>query len=134
MIKKIILLFSLIFAASPAFAFEDCIITTNGKLSDISIEHNEIIDVYPLITIMNEKNTLIIHPLKAGKTRFCVLKNNKDKVMFNVNITEEKTTVDEVDGFDILEIDTPPGIYDYELDTPPGINGFGLSRGKTWNN
>lgn len=134
MIKKLILLFFLIFSLSPAFAFEDCVITTNGRLSDISIEHNDIIDVYPLITIMNEKNTLIIHPLKAGKTRFCVLKNNKDKVMFNVNVTEEKTTVDEVDGFEILEIDTPPGIYEYELDTPPGINGFGLSGGQIWNN
>ena len=131
MIKNLILLFFLIFALSPAFAFEDCVITTNGRLSDISIEHNDIIDVYPLVTIMNEKNTLIIHPLKVGKTRFCVLKNNKDKVMFNVNVTEEKTTIDEVDGFDILEIDAPPGIYDYELDIPPGV---GLSGGKKWTN
>ena len=131
MIKKLILLFFLIFSLSPAFAFEDCVITTNGRLSDISIEHNDIIDVYPLVTIMNEKNTLIIHPLKVGKTRFCVLKNNKDKVMFNVNVTEEKTTIDEVDGFDILEIDAPPGIYDYELDIPPGV---GLSGGKKWTN
>ena len=130
MIKKLILLFFLILAVSPVFAFEDCIITTNGKLTDISIEYNDIIDVYPLITIMNDKNTLIVHPLKIGKTRFCVLKNNKDKVMFNVNVTEEKTTIDNVDGFDILGIDTPPGLYEYELDTPPGVPAAALSTGE----
>ena len=76
------------------------------------------------------------HFLKAIKKTPVVTegKNNKDKIMFNVNVTEEKTTVDEVDGFEILEIDTPPGIYEYELDTPPGINGFGLSGGQIWNN
>lgn len=129
MIKKIVLISFLILSIIPAQAFEDCVITTNGKLSDISIEHNDILDVYPLITIMNEKNTLIFHPLKAGKTRVCVLKNNKEKVMFNVNITEEKTIIDEVEGFDILQIDTPPDIYEYELDIPPGLSG-----GTKWNN
>ena len=121
LIKKILILLIISLTIQTAQAFEDYIITTEGKLTDISIEHNDIIDVYPLITIMNDKNTLIVHPLKIGKTRFCVLKNNKDKVMFNVNVNEEKTTVDEVEGFDILGIDIPPGLYEYELDTPPGV-------------
>ena len=129
MIRKFLAVLIITLFVQTAYAMEDCIISTDGKLTDISIEHNDIIDVYPLITIMNEKNTLIFHPLKAGKTRVCVLKNNKEKVMFNVNITEEKTIIDEVEGFDILQIDTPPDIYEYELDIPPGLSG-----GKKWNN
>ena len=129
MIRKFLAVLIITLFVQTAYAMEDCIISTDGKLTDISIGHNDIIDVYPLITIMNEKNTLIFHPLKAGKTRVCVLKNNKEKVMFNVNITEEKTIIDEVEGFDILQIDTPPDIYEYELDIPPGLSG-----GKKWNN
>ena len=72
---------------------------------------------------MNEKNTLFVHPLKAGKTRFCVLKNGKQKVMFNVEVTDETTTIGEVDGFEILGLDIPPEVEEAELmrdlPTPP---------------
>ena len=60
-----------------------------------------------------------MRPLKEGETRFCVLKNNKDKIMFTVKVEADKTTIDDVDGFDILGIDEPPQEYEYELDKPP---------------
>ena len=104
-----------------AFAYEDCIITTNGKMTDISIQHNDIIDVFPLITVMNEKNTLIVHPLKKGKTKFSILKDKKDKYIFDVTVTEESTKIEPKEGFDILNIDCPPSSYEYyfDLDLPP---------------
>ena len=119
--KKIVFLLCLLIL--PAQAFEDCVISTDEKLTDISIEQNDIIDVYPIFTIMNEKNTLFVHPLTAGKTRFCVLKNGKQKVMFNVEVTDETTTIGEVDGFEILGLDIPPEVEEAELmrdlPTPP---------------
>lgn len=118
MIKKLIA--TLIFLSTlQAYAFEDYIITTNGKLTDISIEDNTIVDVYPLITLMNDKNTLMITPLKTGKTRVCVLKNKKEKIMFNIEILENKTIIDDVKGFEILAIDKP--IDEFELDEPPSL-------------
>ena len=120
--KKFLLLFSLIIL--PAQAFQDCVITTDGKLSDISIEHNDIIDVYPMFTIMNEKNTLFVQPLKEGKTRLCVLKNNKNIVMFDVEVKPNETIISDEEGFEILSIDTPPEIAndeDFELDSPPTL-------------
>ena len=109
----------IIFSASATFAFEDCLISTNKKLSDIKIEDNTVIDVFPLYTIMNEKNTLIVHPLKKGNTRFSVIKNNKDIVLFNVKVAEDETRIEPIDGFDILQIDCPPNFYEFELDLPP---------------
>ena len=106
------------FSTLQVQAFEDYIIMTNGKLTDISIEDNTIIDVCPLITVMNDKNTLMLSPLKAGKTRFCVLKNNKEKVMFNVEVLEEKTIISESKGFELLSLDDPEGDK-LELDEPP---------------
>ena len=109
----------LFFTSTPAHAFEDCIIINNSKLTDIKIEDNSIIDVFPLITIMNEKNTLIVHPLKTGETRFSVLKDGKNIILFNVKVSEDQTYVEDVKGFEIFTIDCPPGIYEYELDAPP---------------
>ncbi len=119
--RKFLLLLSLIML--PSNAFQDCIITTKGKLSDISIEHNDIIDVYPLFTVMNEKNILFVHPLKEGSTRLCVLKNNKNIVMFNVEVKSDETIISEVEGFEIFSIDEPPELYneEFELDLPPGV-------------
>ena len=118
-------LFLLFLIILPAQAFEDCVIIGDGKLSDISIEKNDIIDVYPLFTVMNEKNTLFVRPLKEGTTRLCVLKNGKDIVMFNVEVTSDKTVISDAKGCDSFAIDSPPGlqseIYEFELDSPPGV-------------
>ena len=121
--KKILTTIFLLCFTLQARAFEDYIIATNGKLTDISIEDNTIIDVYPLITIMNDKNTLIVSPLKTGKTRFCVLKNNKEKFMFNVEVSQNKTTIDDVKGFEILSIDVLQKEEELILDEPPLLKG-----------
>lgn len=109
-----------------AIAYQDCLIISDGKLTDISIEHNDVIDVFPIFTIMNEKNTLLVHPLKSGATRVCVLKNGKNIQMFNVKITDDETKIDDADGFEILTLDEPPESWDFEaeLDLPPrGMEG-----------
>lgn len=122
MIKKILILLIISLSIQTAHAMEDCIISANGRLSDISIEKNDIIDVYPLITVMNEKNTLIVHPLKEGETSFSILKNGKEKVVFKVKVTPSNTFIEDVEGFDIMSLDNPPNIYEYELDIPPEIS------------
>ena len=114
---KIVIPLIFFLSTSTVFAFQDCIIESDGKLTDISIENNTIVDVYPIFTIMNERNTLYVHPLKEGQTRICVLKNGKRKVMFNVQITENETTIDDIEGFDILTIDEPP--EEIDIDEPP---------------
>ena len=116
------ILISLFFIFSlPIFAYEDCIITTNGRMTDIKIQDNKIIDVFPLITVMNDKNTLIVHPLREGKSKFSILKNGNEKVIFDVEVKSEKTLINNVSGFDILTVDCPPNMYneEFELDEPP---------------
>ena len=123
MAKKWFAILIIFFSSLQAQAFEDYVITTKGRLTDISIEDNSIVDVYPLITIMNDKNTLIVSPLKEGKTRFCVLKNSKDKIMFNIEVRNDKTYISEVEGFEILAIDSPED-EGFVLDEPPIIKGM----------
>ena len=73
---------------------------------------------------MNNKNTLIVHPLKQGKTNFSVLKNGKEKLIFDVEIQENKTKIEEVKNFEILSLDNPPEDKkeDLYLDFPPLLN------------
>jgi len=117
-IKSLLLLFFFLLFMQSVFAYEDCIITADGRMSDIKIQHNDIIDVFPLITVMNDKNTIIVHPLKTGQTKFSVVKDN-NKFFFDVKVTEEKTYVSNVDGFEMLTIDCPPIEEYFELDEPP---------------
>ena len=52
MIKK--LLIPLIFAIPlQTQAFEEYVVSTNGKLTNIKIENDKIINIFPLVTIMN---------------------------------------------------------------------------------
>ena len=120
--KKYIMIFFVLLLSLPVCAYEDALVITNGKLNNIKIQYNDIIDVFPLITIMNDKNTLIVHPLKEGETKFSVMKNDKERYIFSVKVTENYTTVEtDKDGFEILNIDCPPGsfMYNFDLDLPP---------------
>lgn len=117
--KKIIYTLLIFLLGLNCYAFEDYLIINNGKLTDIKIEDNSIIDVFPMITISNDKNILIVHPLKIGKTNFCALKNNKDVILFNVEVKEDETIINNVKGFDILSIDKPTNYKEIQIDLPP---------------
>ena len=130
MLKKIFLLISLfIFSTLQSQAFEDYLIISDSKLVDIRIDNNTIIDVYPIITVMNEKNILVVHPLTCGTTRFSVLKNDKERISFHVYVENNKTLIGEVEGFNLLALDEPPS-DDFELDLPPGLESTSNVGGK----
>lgn len=116
--KKIILIFLIFLTALQAQAFEDFVLSTDGKISNIKIEDNSIVNINPLTTILNEKNTLFIIPQKLGETSFSLQKNN-ETFKFSIKIDEEKTTISEIDGFEIVSLDTHPIILDCEIDAPP---------------
>lgn len=99
------------------YAFEDYIIMSKGKLNNISIEDNTVVDIFPIVTIINSKNTLMITPLRIGKTKVSIVKNNKEKIMFNVEVFENKTIVENVKGIEAIALDTP--VNEFELDEPP---------------
>ena len=122
MIKKFLLISAIFFTTITAHAYQDYIIISDGALTDINIEDKSIIDVFPLITVMNEKNILIVHPLKPGKTRFCALKNNKSLALFKVGVNEFETRIIPPKGYEVLSIDSPTNEFEFEIDEPPLIN------------
>lgn len=117
--RGVLLGIMLAISAIPAFALEDCVVSFDGTLTDIRVEDCQILEVHPVVTVLNEKNTLIVHPLKEGCTKFSVLKNGTERVEFKVRVTEDETVTDEIEGFDVLSLDNPPEILDCDIDAPP---------------
>ena len=115
--KKWLIILMIIITSIQTYAFEDVVVSSDAKLTDIKIKDSSILNVHSLVTIMNEKNTLFFEPLSLGTTEVCVLKNDKDLVVFNVEVKENETIVECFNNFDILAIDTPPDVF--ELDLPP---------------
>ncbi|MCQ2753506.1 MAG: hypothetical protein MJ231_00485 [bacterium] len=120
MAKVLFMCLFFVFGFLPSYAFEDCIVTADGKLTDISIDDNTIIDVYPLITIMGEKHTLMVHPLKMGSTHFSVLKDKKTKINLKVDVTDVLTRIECDDkNVEIQTMDIPPATDNFRIDVPP---------------
>ena len=120
--KKSFLTIALILVSTlQTQAFEEYILSTEGRLSKINVENEEILKIQPIITIDNSKNTLFITPLKEGETKFSVVKNSLEKITFDVKIDEKKANFSQVEGFYIVAFDAPPVILDCNLDEPPMI-------------
>ena len=119
-IEKLLFLFLLMFTL-PAYSYEECIVSSNSKLTNIKIEYNDIINVYPLITLANDKNILMVEPLKEGSTRFKVTKNKNDESIFTVEVNADSTIIKGDEDFEIITLDVPPEIYEYafEIDKLP---------------
>lgn len=116
--KKIIMILLIFFSALQANAFEDLILSSNEKMTDIKIENNQIINIHYLTTILNEKDTIFINPINIGETSFSLIKAN-EKYTFNIKVDEDETFINNIEGFEIVSLDTPPQILDFEIDPPP---------------
>lgn len=115
--KFLIFLFILCFSLQVQ-AFEDIVLSTDGKITNIKIKDTSIININPLTTIQNERNILFITPLKTGETTFSLIKDD-EKYDFNIKVEKNKTILNENDEFEILSLDIQPEILDCEIDLPP---------------
>ena len=116
--KKIILTTLIFLTSLQAQAFEDFILSTDSKISNIKIKDTSVININPLTTILNEKNILFITPIKIGETSFSLQK--EDKIFnFNVVVKDKETIISKNDEFEIVSLDTHPQILDCEIDLPP---------------
>ena len=98
-------------------ALEDYIITTDGKLSDIKIQDESIVEIIPLVTIDNKKNTIFVFPKKTGVTSFTIKKDSCENYLFHVKVEDNRTIISDIKGFKVIAMDNPPA--DFELDLPP---------------
>lgn len=121
----------------PVFAFEDCVITSDTKITKIEVQDKNIVEISPLVTVMNERNTILVHPLKEGETTFKLFKNNNEKVVFNIKINNNQTIIEDKDGYEAFVLDNPPEMFD--IDLPPNTKTnknyqIDVIKGEEWTN
>lgn len=120
-----IILIGLILSSNICFAADeieislgtDYIISADKIVSTTFVADESIVTLTPFFTIFNEKNVLLLHPQKVGKTSFTIFIGNDDNI-FNVTVTPKKAQVEnkiiQIGDFEIMLLDAPPVIK--ELD------------------
>ena len=115
--KKYLLILLIFLTSLQTYAFEDCIITTSEKVSEIKVEDNSILNAYPLVTIENNKNIIFINPHKVGETKVFITKSDNEKTTLSIKVTASETFICTGQDFEALSLDTPPEWL--EIDLPP---------------
>lgn len=139
-ILKIILILIIIFIPEYCFAIENIdlsinknyILSTDKNVKTIALSNPEIISVCPFFTIFNEKNVLLIHPQKIGKSTLALFQE-KQEVIFLINVIQKDiaTPVIKTEGFDLTILDEPPKIKEMEINSLPPIDIFEIDAPPT---
>jgi len=118
-LKRIIIICLLFISSNICFAAEnlelqmgnDYLITSDKNMSTTIVANPGLLTISPFFTIFNEKNVLLLHPQKIGKTSFSIF-ICKDDTVFNVTVVPQKSTPDnrtiQKGDFEIMTLDTPP--------------------------
>lgn len=128
---RTILISSFIFGLNPGFCAEqlsinlgkDYILTTEKTVYAAASANPAVVMVSPFFTIFNEKNVILIHPIKVGKANFTIFLDNSSTVFeTTVNPSGTNSPLNYKKGdFEIILLDEPPVVEDFEIEAPPVI-------------
>lgn len=119
--KKILLILMFFLSTNLCIAAEeiqielgnDYLITSDKNVKTTLIANPKIITLSPFFTIFNEKNVLLLHPERVGKTSFTIFLD-KSKVIFNLTVKpkSQKPNSNTITKgcFEIMLLDAPPEI------------------------
>ena len=119
--KKLWGFFLIVFCLTlKSFAFEDYILLSEKPIKKVISSNQEVIVANVLVTIMNEKNTVIIKSKSKGKA-ILTLTIDDEKFEIPIEVKDNKTVFKKNPLFEILKIDLPP--ESFEIDLPPNLGG-----------
>ena len=101
---KKILFILLIFLIPQAQAFEDYLILSDSPVSSINWSDDDVISATPLLTIDNNKNTIILEAKKEGMA-ILAIETLDGTAQIKVDVTSDKTRLQDVDGFTYYTLD-----------------------------
>lgn len=121
----------LIFCVIPSVCFaaetveinlgNNYIVTTEDVVISAVVSNSNIISISPFFTIFNEKNVLLLHPKKIGKSYLNFVQDKKETV-FEITVKPKNTQIPidfKKNGFNFSFLDKPPKEESFELDPPP---------------
>ena len=113
---------TLCFAFIPkVFAFDNYLLHTDKPVKKIISSDSNIITANVLVTVMNEKDTVIITPKHVGKAVLTFYFND-ETVEIPVTVKKGKTVFKRKPKFNFIKIDDPPQLF--QIDLPPKVEGI----------
>jgi len=100
------------------FAFDNYLLHTDKPVLKITSSDSSIVTANVLVTIMNEKDTVIITPKNVGKAvlTFCF---KDETIEIPVSVRKIKTVFKKHPKFNFIKIDAPPQLF--QIDLPPRV-------------
>jgi hypothetical protein len=104
--KNLLIIFLILMLPLQTFAFEDYLILSDKPVSSITWSDDNILSAFPLLTIDNKKNSIVVRAKTEG---FAILTIETDKSNANieVKVTKDKTILSAVEGFTYFVLDKP---------------------------
>jgi len=102
------------------FAFDDYLLHTDKPVVKITSSNADIITANVLVTIMNEKDTVIIKSNQVGKAVLTFYFKD-ETIEIPVNVKKNKTVFKKHPRLNFIKLDTPPQIF--QIDLPPNVEG-----------
>lgn len=121
--KILILCFALATFVKAASATEfkagigqDYLLLSDDKINLTKVDNPEILTLSPFFTIFNEKNVILLHPIKEGKTNIKLFFETHDiEISISVIKNKIKNNSLKIDNLEIIELDGPPLIEEIEF-------------------
>lgn len=105
--KKVLLFLTLFILPLQADAYQDYIIFSDNPVSSAVIEDSNIAEVFPLQTIANKKETILLKAKKDGKTNIIITTSQGER-RIGINVKSDKIIFNDLNGFNTEVCDIPP--------------------------
>lgn len=102
------------------FAFDDYVVHTTKPVSKVVSSDRNIVTANVLVTIMNEKDTILISPKSEGKA-ILIFEFKDETITVPVTVKKNRTVFKKNTGLDFVKLDPPPQLF--QIDLPPRTEG-----------
>ena len=102
------------------FAFDNYVLHTDKPVMKIISSDSDVIVANVLVTIMNEKDTVIVMPKKQGKAVLTFYFKD-ETIEIPVTVRKNKTVFKKHPKLNFIKLDIPPQIF--QIDLPPSVEG-----------
>ncbi len=103
------------------FAFDDYVVHTTKPVNKVVSSDRNIVTANVLVTIMNEKDTILISPKSEGKA-ILIFEFKDETITVPVTVKKNRTAFKKNTGLEFVKLDPPPQLF--QIDLPPRTEGI----------
>lgn len=103
------------------FAFDDYVVHTTKPVNKVVSSDRNIVTANVLVTIMNEKDTILISPKSEGKA-ILIFEFKDETITVPVTVKKNRTAFKKNTVLEFVKLDPPPQLF--QIDLPPRTEGI----------